>query len=154
FIFLSAGLLLLTGCGNNGRLRHCVTVPKDALTSFSSEEEQRLFDTFNIVVPKEETEVYVHSFSRRYSEFLGSYHEIYFTLELGGVKNYDAFYAANTGRIDENGLYGKAMNQFMDNGSDYYLAYQEFFVDTPRFLKENDNQAIFDSFNELYESMA
>lgn len=154
FGFLLPMLLLLTGCRNNTKLRHCVTVPKDALTSFSPEDEQRLFSTFNIVVPEDETEVYVHSFSRRYSEFLGSYHEIFFSLELGGVKDYDAFYAANTGRIDENGLYGKAMNQFMTSGSDYYLTYQEFFVDTPRFLKENDNKAIYDSFNDLYESMS
>lgn len=155
-ILLLAVLLLLTGCGNsrdNSELRHCITVPHDALTSFTREDEQRLFATFNIVVPEDETEVYVHSFSRRINDYVGTHHEIYFSIELGGVKDYDAFYAANTGRIDENGQKGKAMNQFGDYGSDYYIAYTERFVDDPQFLKEDDNQAIFDSFNELYESM-
>ena len=148
---------LLIGCGNSGNgseLRHCVTVPRDALTSFSPEDEQQLLATFNIVVPEDETEVYVHSFSRKISDDLGSYHMILFTIELGGVKDYDAFYAANTGRIDENGQKGKAMNQFGNYGSDYYIAYDELFFDTPRFLEEDDNQAVYDSFNDLYESMS
>lgn len=153
-ILLSAVLLLLTGCGNNGELRHCVTVPKDALTSFSPEDERKLFTVFNIVVPEDETEVYVRSFSRRVSDYVGSHHEIYFTIEIGGVKDYEAFYAANTGRIDENGLKGKSMNQILDYGSDYYIAYTELFFDNPRFLEEDDNQAVFDSFNNLYESLA
>lgn len=156
-ILLSTMLLLLTGCGNiknNSELRHCITVPKDALTSFTHEDEQRLFATFNIVVPKDETEVYVHSFSRRIKDYVGTHHEIYFSIGLGGVKDYDAFYAANTGRIDENGEKGKAMNQFGDYGSDFYIAYTERFVDDLQYLREDDNQAVYDSYNELYESMA
>lgn len=154
---LISNILLLTGCRNsidNGKLRHCVTVPRDALTSFSPEDEQQLFATFNIVVPEDETEVYVHSFSRRVRDYVGSYHKIFFTIELGGVKDYDAFYAANTGRIDENGQKGKAMNQFGNYGSDFYIAYVELLFDDPQFLEEGDNQAIYDSFNDLYESMS
>lgn len=156
-IFLTLACFMLIGCGNsrnNSELRHCVTVPRDALTSFSSEDEQQLFSTFNIVVPEDETEVYVHSFSRRVCDYVGSYHKIFFTIELGGVKDYDAFYAANTGRIDENGQKGKAMNQFGNYGSDYYIAYDELFYDDPQFLEEGDNQAVYDSFNDLYESMS
>ena len=144
-ILLSTMLLLLTGCGNiknNSELRHCITVPKDALTSFTHEDEQ------------DETEVYVHSFSRRIKDYVGTHHEIYFSIGLGGVKDYDAFYAANTGRIDENGEKGKAMNQFGDYGSDFYIAYTERFVDDLQYLREDDNQAVYDSYNELYESMA
>lgn len=154
---LISNILLLTGCRNsrdNGKLRHCVTVPRDALTSFSPEDEQQLFATFNIVVPEDETEIYVHSFSRRVRDYVGSYHKIFFTIELGGVKDYDAFYAANTGRIDENGQKGKAMNQFGNYGSDFYIAYVELLFDDPQYLEEGDNQAIYDSFNDLYESMS
>lgn len=97
-ILSSAVLLLLTGCGNsrdNSELRHCITVPHDALTSFTPEDEKKLFTVFNIVVPEDETEVYVHSFSRRINDYVGTHHEIYFSIEFGGVKDYDAFYAAN-----------------------------------------------------------
>lgn len=156
-ILLALSCFMLTSCKNgrdNGELRHCVPIPRDAVTSFSSEDEQQLLATFNIVVPEDETEVYVHSFSRKISDYLGSYHMILFTIELGGVKDYDAFYTANTGRIAENGQKGKAMNQFGNYGSDYYIAYDELFFDTPRFLEEDDNQAVYDSFNNLYESMA
>ncbi len=156
-IFLTMFFLPLIGCENSrnsDELRHCVTVPRDALTSFSSEDEQQLFATFNIVVPEDETEVYVHSFSRRVRDYVGSYHKIFFTIELGGVKDYDAFYAANTGRIDENGQKGKAINQFGDYGSDFYIAYEELLFDDPQFLEEDDNQALYDSFNDLYESMS
>ncbi len=156
-ILLTVLFLPLTGCGhsrNNGELRHCVTVPRDALTSFSPEDEQELFATFNIDIPEDETEVYVHSFSRRVRDYVGSYHKIFFAIELGGVKDYDAFYAANTGRIDENGQKGKAMNQFGNYGSDFYIAYVELLFDDPQFLEEGDNQAIYDSFNNLYESMS
>ncbi len=158
-IWLMSLVLLLTGCINirnsrdNSELRHCITVPHDALTSFTGEDEQRLLETFNIVVPEDETEVYVNSFSCRINDYVGTYHEIYFSIELGGVKDYDAFYAANTGRIDENGLKGKAMNQICNYGSDYYIAYTERFVDDPQFLSEGDNQVVYDSFNNLYESM-
>lgn len=153
FVTLLLTLLLFVGCGNNSGLRHCVTVPRDALTSFSAEDEQKLFEVFNIIVPENETEVYVQSFSRRIGDYLGTYHQIHFTIELGGVKDYEAFYAANTGRIGENGLEGKAMNQLLDYGSDCYIAYCELFFDDPQFLEEDNNQAEYDSFNNLYESM-
>lgn len=157
FILLTVLYLPLTACRNNrnnSELRHCVTVPDDALTSFSQKDEQQLFATFNIVVPENETEVYVHSFSRRVRNYVGSYHKIFFTIELGGVKDYNAFYAANAGRIDENGQKGKAMNEFGNYGSDFYIAYEELFFDDPQFLQENDNQANYDKYNNLYESMA
>lgn len=154
FILLTVTFLPLTSCGNKGELRHCVYLPRDALTSFTPEDEQQLFATFNIIVPEDETKVYVHSFSRRIDDYLGSHHMIFFAIELGGVKDYDAFYAANTGRIDDNGLKGKAMNQIMDYGSDFYITYQELFYDDPQFLEEDDNQTMYDSFNNLYDSMA
>lgn len=156
-ILLTVFYLPLTGCGNNrdnSELQHCVIVPRDALTSFSTKDEQQLFATFNIVIPEDEAEVYVHSFSRRVCDYISSYHKIFFTIEIGGVKDYNAFYAANTGRIDENGQKGKAMNQFGNYGSDFYIAYEELFFDDPQFLQENDNQANYDKFNNLYESMA
>lgn len=151
---LSMVLLLSTGCEKNDRLQHCVTVPKDALTSFSSEDEQKLYQTFNIVIPENETNAYVQSFSRRIDDYVGTYHKYYFTIEIGGVKDYDAFYAANTQRIDENGEKGKAMNQFFDNSSNCFIAYVELMFDDPQYLEEDDNQAIFDRFNNLYESLA
>lgn len=153
FAFLPLTLLLLTGCGNSSGLRHCVYVPKDALTSFSEDDEQKLFEVFDIVVPENETEVYVQTFARRYDDFLGYTQEVFFTIELGGVKDYEAFYAANTGRIGENGLEGKSMNQVLNYGSDYYIAYVEHFVDDPRILKEDNDQERFDKYNDAYESM-
>ena len=81
-LVMSAVIMLLSGCGNTAELRHCVVVPKDALTFFTPEDEQKLFAVFDINIPENETDVYVKSFSRRYSEFLGSYHEIFFHLNL------------------------------------------------------------------------
>ena len=46
------------------------------------------------------------------------------------------------------------MNEFYTNGADYYLAYQELFFDSPEHLKDKDYQVIFNSYNDLYESMA
>lgn len=153
FLLIAFLLLLFAWYRDNSGLRHCVTVPKDALTSFSPEDEQKLFEVFNIVVPENEIEVYVQSFSRRYDDFLGYTQEVFYAIEIGGVRDYEAFYAANTGRIGENGLEGKAMNQILDNGSNYYISYVEYFVDDPRLLKEDNKQEKFDKYNEIYENL-
>lgn len=145
---------MLTGCGNRSELQHCVTIPRDAPASFSPEDEERIFTTFNIIVPKNETEAYVRSLSRRISDYVGEWHTVTFTVEIGGVKDYDTFYAANTGRVDDNGEKGKSMNEFLTNGSDFYITYQELLFDDPQFLEEENNQALYDSFNDLYESIA
>lgn len=156
FFALVASFILLVGCTlkPNHELKHCVGVPRDALTSFLPEDMTKLYNAFNIVIPVNETDLYVHSFSRQISDYVGEWHTISFTIEIGGVKDYDAFYTANAHRIADNGEKGKAMNEFLTNGSNFYLTYVELLYDDPQFLKENDNQAIYDNFNNLYESIA
>lgn len=79
-----------------------------------------------------------------------------FVLEIDGVKDYEAFFAANTLRIKENGMKGKSWNEIHDcYPPEYYLTYFESFYSNPDYQSDEDKEmisALKSLYDEIYES--
>jgi hypothetical protein len=70
-------------------------------------------------------------------------------IEIGGVNDYNSFYKANIDRVDENGKYGRALNEFFENGESYYLTYA---INYDNYPQDNTDETIaeFNQANDLY----
>ncbi|MCH5203175.1 MAG: hypothetical protein J1F03_00425 [Oscillospiraceae bacterium] len=124
------------------------------LFGFNKEQKNRILEAFNVVIPENEEEAYVYSF---YFSEENDY--LKFILEIDGVKDYDAFFQANSGRVKENGLLGKSMNEVLDpypSMTAYYITYEEFFYSEAKLQTDEDKEMIFALsalYNELKEEV-
>ncbi len=101
-----------------GDLRHEAVGLKssDTIVDLTDEEVDRIFDTLQIVIPEDETEITVRLFTKIDTLNVGSYY-----LELDGIKDRETFMIVNseTNNLKE-GLYWNRIN---DNGE-----YTHYFV--------------------------
>lgn len=120
------------------------------LLDFTIEEEKSILESFKVVIPEDES-AHVHSF---YYE--SEKNRLDFVLEIEGVSDYEAFFAANTLRIHENGLKGKSWNEIHDcYPPEYYLTYYESFYSNPDYQSDEDKEmisALKSLYDEIYES--
>ena len=110
------------------------------LVGFSEEQEKRILEAFNVVIPENEKEAYVYSFY-----FSEDNDHMNFTLEIDGVKDYDAFFQANSGRVKENGLSGKSSNEIFKRYSpieSYYVTYDESFYSEAKLQSDEEKEMI------------
>ncbi|MCH5195065.1 MAG: hypothetical protein J1F28_00040 [Oscillospiraceae bacterium] len=120
------------------------------LVGFTEEQENRILEVFNVVIPENEEEAYVYSFY-----FTKENKLMKFILEIDGVKDYDAFFLANSGRVKENGLLGKSMNEVLNpypSVTAYYITYNEFFSYENNFLSDEDKEMM-SVFSTLYDEL-
>lgn len=92
----------ICGCSaENGEtgLKHVVKYETGDMSDFSDEKESRILEAFEVVFPENESDAYIHAFVREYDVRDGAADGVYFWLEIGGVKDYDAFFKANEGRV-------------------------------------------------------
>lgn len=123
------------------------------LVEFTEEQEKKILEAFNVVIPENEEEAYVYSFYfSKYEDYLN------YILEIDGVKDYDAFFKANAGRVKENGLDGKSENELMKYYhpmTEYYISYLEVFYADPYAQTDEDkemNDTLKSLYNEIKES--
>lgn len=84
------------------------------IEKLSEEEQETLLTFFDVVIPPEENEAYVVSFGQK--DYNGNY-RAYF-IEIDGVKDTEAFYAANAHREP-------SVNQTTGTKADVYIVYAE-----------------------------
>lgn len=102
------------------RLRHYFTSNVETITDLSEEEQKKLLELFQVVIPDTETEAYICSFQKGTDG-----HKICsYLIEFDGVKSYQDFYKANINRkISDNVTDNISMNQMYgavnSDGSDY-----------------------------------
>ena len=140
----------LTEIYENHKLHLSHRDKKNLLVGFTEEQENRLLEAFNVVIPESEEEAYVYSFY--YSQ--DSDYLIYI-LEIDGVKDYDAFFQANSGRVKENGLSGKSMNEILDpypSMTAYYVTYEEFFYSETS-LQTDEEKEMLSVLSALYDEL-
>ena len=110
------------------------------LVGFNEEQENRILEAFNVVIPENEGEAYVYSFY-----FSEDNDHLNFTLEIDGVKDYNAFFQANSGRIKENGLSGKSSNEIFKRYlpmETYYVTYDESFYSKTKLQSDEDKEML------------
>ena len=120
------------------------------LIGFNEEQENRILEAFNVVIPKNDEDAYVYSFY-----FTKENKRMKFILEIDGVKDYDAFFQANTGRIKENGLLGKSWNEIGNTYlpmEAYYVTYYESFSYENNFLSDEDKEMM-SALSALYDEL-
>lgn len=117
----------------------------DCVSGFSAEESQELLDIFNITIPDNENNAYIHSLAR----VEGDSSVTYF-LNIDGVADYVAFFAANSDIADQSEALTLSVNQIYGyTGSDYYITYSLFFSNS--MVEHSDEiRPIFEALNDLY----
>lgn len=127
---------------------------EDALIGFTKEQENRILEAFNVLIPENEQAAYVYSFCFSEEDKL-----LKFMLEIDGVKDYDAFFQANSGRVKENGLSGKSSNEIVKRclpKTAYFITYEECFSSRKRRQSDEDKlmiSALSTLYDELKEEM-
>ena len=110
------------------------------LVGFTEEQEKRILEAFKVVIPENEDDAYVYSFY-----FSDDDDHLNFTLEIDGVKDYDAFFQANSGRVKENGLSGKSSNEIFKRYlpiESYYVTYDESFYSEAKLQSDEEKKMI------------
>lgn len=90
--------------------------PENMLTGFTSEEQTEILDAFGLTIPENEKNAYVYSFA--YSVIDERFYS--YTVEIGGVEDYEGFYAANPQR--------RSFNETTSNfrtDRHYYIVYTD-----------------------------
>lgn len=129
------------------------------LLDFSNEEEKKILECFKVVIPEDEESAHVHSFYFDEEITKGSQVQpekirMHFVLEIDGVKDYEAFFSANTARIDENGIKGKSWNQIHDlYPPEYYLTYFESFNFYSDYQTDEDMEKMAVALKSLYNEI-
>lgn len=140
----------LTEVYENHKLHLSYRDKNKMLVGFNEEQEKMILEAFNVVIPENEEEAYVYSFY-----FTEENEHLKFILEIDGVKDYDAFFLANSGRVKENGLLGKSMNEVLNpypSVTAYYITYNEFFSYENNFLSDEDKEMM-SVFSTLYDEL-
>lgn len=93
------GIFLFIWHITEGKVQHHFhDEPENMLCDFSSEEQAEILDAFGITFPDNEENAYVYSFSYRYGINADGPDPrvVSYAVEIGGVADYEAFYAANS----------------------------------------------------------
>lgn len=98
----------------NKELRHFFGDSAQYITDLSAEEQAELVEMYNVRIPETATDAYISAFGKAVQN--GNY-AVYF-IEFDDVKNYQAFYDANTHR-------DPSINQTTNSDDDMYLVYAE-----------------------------
>lgn len=104
--------------------------------TLTKEEQEKLLTAFDINVPENEKDIRIYRFGRitYYSSKKTTINKYKYFIEIDGVKDYFAFYEANTYPDDEPHLFGRSVNEMNDCNSQYkpmkrstryYLTYAE-----------------------------
>ena len=96
--------------------------PENMLCDFTPEEQAEILDAFGLVIPDNEKKAYVYSFSYAYGIGINGQDNglICYKTEIGGVEDYEGFYAANRRH--------KAFNETTSNfrtDRHYYIVYTD-----------------------------
>ena len=117
------------------------------LSGFTPEDEQKILSAYDLYVPQGEGDAHVAAFIKgSRNEGITSY-----IIEIDGVKDAEAFYAANAHRSLE-----KAVNELdtRENGKKYYITYHERLAEGVKIAKNADaikNIAVlYDELSEKY----
>ncbi len=117
----------------------------DCVCDFSGEESKELLQIFNITIPDNENNAYIHSLARVEGD-----NSVTFFLNIDGVADYGAFFAANSDIADKSVALTLSVNQiFGCTESDYYVTYSLFFSNS--MVEHSDEiRPIFEELNDLY----
>lgn len=117
----------------------------ECVNIFSEEESEELLQIFNITIPDNENNAYIHSLAR----VEGDSSVTYF-LNIDGVADYEAFFAANADVPDGSEVLTLSVNQIYGyTEADYYITYSQFFSNS--MVEHSDEiKPIFEALNELY----
>ncbi len=113
----------------------------DVIEYLNDENRNTVMKAFDFVIPENENAIYVRSLARTTLPFLRDHTQVMYTIEIGGVNDYQNFYNINKHRVEKYGIGALSHNEFMDDGSDYYLTYVYIFYicDDNEFDSDNDN---------------
>ncbi len=121
---------------------------EEELRGFTPEQTAEIFAAYDITVPETEKGAYIYCFSRSDRAARSDPNHYYvWCLEIAGVRDYDAFFAANSGRVlneSEN-----ERQEAAKDGLHYYVTYTANNFDV--FYKERQN--VVDRVGEVYEKM-
>ena len=118
--------------------------PKNMLCDFTPEEQAEILDAFGLVIPDNEKNAYVYSFSYDYGVGIDGPNTrlIGYKTEIGGVEDYEGFYAANP---DHKAFNETTLNFRTDRR--YYIVYTDS-VDT---LME---KMLYEKYSSLYNRLS
>lgn len=119
---------------------------EEELRGFTPGQTAEILAAYDITIPENEKGAYIYCFSRS-DRGLGGNHHYVWCLEIAGVRDYDAFFAANSGRVlseSEN-----ERQEAAKDGLNYYVTYIANNFDV--FYKERQN--VVDRVGEVYEKM-
>ncbi len=117
----------------------------DCVCDFSGEECKELFEIFSITIPETEQNANIHSLARVEGD-----NSVTFFLNIDGVADYGAFFAANSDIADKSVASLLSVNQIYGyTGADYYITYSLFFSNS--MIQHSDEiKPIFEALNDLY----
>lgn len=95
------------------------------ITDIEKTEQTEIFDILNITIPENETEAFIYSFG--YKEGNSKNGSFTFVIEIGGVKDYKAFFEANPDIKSLNQTYGNLIYEEEKLGTDYFVTYVKHF---------------------------
>ncbi len=116
---------------------------EEIISEFTADEEENILKAFDVIIPENEGKAHLLSFMRKsMNDKAASY-----VIEIDGVKDYDAFYSANSERD-----LGKSVNE-TDNLKrkakyKYYITYNELITS-----KNNKKSENYDQIVELFNSL-
>ena len=131
------------------RTQHLIALngSETVLSDFTPDEQQQILDAFHITVPAQEQDACVSAFLRsNRNEKMCSY-----VIEIGGVSDYDAFFAANAARD-----LGHSVNETRvpDPKKQYYITYNVYFVQDPGQRAKHENAAAYDRIEALFAALS
>ncbi len=103
-------------------------------SDFSESETESILKAFNIVIPENEKAAYIRSFGNEKDKQWET-----FSIEIGGIEDYQEFFTANYGRTGTNNLVGRSYNELSGKTSeDYYITFCELFNYNPNALTDEE----------------
>ena len=118
---------------------HFHEAPKYMLSDLTVEEQSEILDVFGLIIPENEENAYVYSFS--YGEI--DERRFGYTIEIGGVEDYEGFYLANPQKKSFN----ETTSNFRTDRS-YYIVYEG---SVDKFMKKMQYEKYNNLYNMIYE---
>ncbi len=118
--------------------------PENMLCDFTPGEQTEILDAFGLIIPDNEKKAYVYSFSYEYGVGINGQDNglIVYKTEIGGVEDYEGFYAANPGHK----AFNETTSEFRTDRR-YYIVYTDS-VDTSM---EKD---LYEKYSSLYDRLS
>ncbi len=147
FLVFSLGLCSCVRADEPNAQKHIISFYDEAewIGDFSDEESEDLLRLFSVIIPESEETAYIHSLGR----IDGDASVMYF-IEIGGVVDYDNFFAENAGDPYESGTLTLSTNEIYGNReTDYYITYSQHFRKSQVANPEEAN-VIFEALDDIY----